>query len=105
MLKVEVGDSVVLYGQGYHGVTAADRVPIEGIVKFRLPDLNKSMVYISLNYSQWLYSAENRITTLSIMIDEIDNQNEVYEKVISLFDEKYRSDDLGRDDARTCAEH
>jgi ABC-type lipoprotein release transport system permease subunit len=89
LLKVEVGDSVVLYGQGYHGVTAADRVPIEGIVQFKLPDLNKSMVYISLNYSQWLYSAENRITTLSIMIDEIDNQNEVYDKVKSLFHEKY----------------
>jgi ABC-type lipoprotein release transport system permease subunit len=89
LLKVGVGDSVVLYGQGYHGVTAADRVPIKGIVKFRLPDLNKSMVYISLNYSQWLYSAENRITTLSIMIDEINNQNEVYDKVTSLFNEKY----------------
>ena len=89
LLKVGVGDSVVLYGQGYHGVTAADRVPIEGIVEFRLPDLNKSMVYISLNYSQWLYSADNRITSLSIMIDQIDNQNAVYENVKSLFDETY----------------
>jgi len=89
LLKVGVGDSVVLYGQGYHGVTAADRVPIEGIVKFRLPDLNKTMVYVSLDYSQWLYSADNRLTSLSIMIDEIDNQNVVYENVKSLFDEKY----------------
>jgi ABC-type lipoprotein release transport system permease subunit len=89
LLKVGVGDSVVIYGQGYHGVTAADRVPIEGIVEFRLPDLNRSMVYISLKYSQWLYSADNRITSLSIMIDKIDNQNLVYEKVKSLYDEKF----------------
>ena len=89
LLKADVGDSVVLYGQGYHGVTAADRVPVEGIVQFRLPDLNKTMVYTSLNYSQWLYSAQKRITTLSIMIDKIDNQNVVYDKVKFLFDEKH----------------
>jgi len=89
LLKVEVGDSVVLYGQGYHGVTAADRVPVEGIVKFKLPDLNKTMVYMTLNNSQWLYSANDRITSLSIMIDQIDNQDIVYENVKLLFDDNY----------------
>ena len=89
LLKVGIGDSVVLYGQGYHGVTAADRVPVEGIVKFKLPDLNKSMVYMTLNNSQWLYSAENRITSLSIMIDQIDKQDGVYENVKLLFDDNY----------------
>lgn len=89
LLKVAVGDSVVLYGQGYHGVTAADRVPVEGIVKFKLPDLNKSMVYMTLNNSQWFYSADNRITSLSIMIDQIDNQDVVYKNVKLLFDDNY----------------
>jgi ABC-type lipoprotein release transport system permease subunit len=89
LLKVDVGDSVVIYGQGYHGVTAADRVPIEGIVKFKLPDLNKMMVYLSMNYAQWLYSAPDRITTLSIMINHIDNQQIVYNKVTEMFDEQY----------------
>jgi len=89
LLKVEVGDSIVLYGQGYHGVTAADRVPVEGIVMFKLPELNKSMVYMTLNNSQWLYSAPNRITSLSIMIDQIDNQGIVYENVKLLFDNNY----------------
>jgi ABC-type lipoprotein release transport system permease subunit len=74
LLKVDVGDSVVIYGQGFHGVTAADRVPIEGIVKFKLPDLNKMM---------------DRITTLSIMINHIDNQQIVYDKVTDMFDENY----------------
>ena len=89
LLKVDVGDSVVIYGQGYHGVTAADRVPIEGIVKFKLPDLNKTMVYLSMTYAQWLFSAPDRITTLSIMINHIDNQQIVYDKVNDMFDEKY----------------
>ncbi|MCH7773621.1 MAG: ABC transporter permease [Bacteroidetes bacterium] len=89
LLKVEIGDSVVLYGQGYHGVTAAAQVEVEGIVKFTLPALNKTMVYLSLDYSQWLYAAPNRVTTLSIMIDEAKKINEVHVAVRNLFDEKY----------------
>jgi len=89
LLKVEIGDSVVLYGQGYHGVTAAAQVEVEAIVKFTLPALNKTMVYLSLDYSQWLYAAPNRVTTLSIMIDEAKKINEVHVAVSNLFDEKY----------------
>jgi ABC-type lipoprotein release transport system permease subunit len=88
-LKVEIGDSIVIYGQGYHGVTAAAQVQVDGIVKFTLPALNKSMVYLSLVYSQWLYSAANRITSLSLMIDEASELNEVHSQVNNLFDEKY----------------
>ena len=89
VLKVGIGDSVVLYGQGYHGVTAAAQVEVAGIVKFTLPALNKSMVYLSLNYSQWLYAAPNRVTTISIMISESKKINEVHLAVSDLFDEKY----------------
>jgi len=88
-LKVEIGDSIVLYGQGYHGITAAAQVQVDGIVKFTLPALNKSMVYLSLEYSQWLYSAPNRITSLSLMIDEASELDEVHSEVSNLFNEKY----------------
>ncbi len=89
VLKVGIGDSVVLYGQGYHGVTAAAQVEVEGIVKFTLPALNKTMVYLSLDYSQWLYSAPSRVTTISIMITEATKISEVHLAVSTLFDEKY----------------
>jgi len=89
VLKVGIGDSVVLYGQGYHGVTAAAQVEVEGIVKFTLPALNKTMVYLSLDYSQWLYAAPNRVTTISIMISEATKINEVHLAVSNLFDDKY----------------
>jgi len=89
LLKVEIGDSIVLYGQGYHGVTAAAQVEVEGIVKFTLPALNKTMVYLSLDYAQWLYAAPNRVTSLSIMIDQAKKINEVHLAVRNLFDEKY----------------
>jgi ABC-type lipoprotein release transport system permease subunit len=64
-------------------------VPIEGIIKFKIPELNKTMVYLSMKYAQWLYSATDRITTLSLMIDQIDNQRAVYDRVNEMFDENY----------------
>ena len=47
------------------------------------------MVYLSLEYSQWLYSAPNRITSLSLMIDETSELDEVHSEVSNLFNEKY----------------
>ena len=89
ILNVKVGDSVVIYGQGYHGVTAAAQVPVIGIIKFTLPDLNKAFTYLSLDYSQWLFSAPDRLTSLSIMIDNPKNLNEVKSEIKKIFDESF----------------
>jgi len=89
ILKVGVGDSVVIYGQGYHGVTAAAQIPIVGIVKFTLPELNKSFTYLSLPYAQWLFSAPERLTSLSIMIDNPKKLDEVKSDIQKIFDSKY----------------
>ena len=89
ILKVNVGDSVVIYGQGYHGVTAAAQIPIIGIVKFTLPELNKSFTYLSMNYAQWLFSAPDRLTSLSIMIDNIKHIDKVKSEIRNIFDKNY----------------
>jgi ABC-type lipoprotein release transport system permease subunit len=89
LLNADVGDTIVIYGQGYHGVTAAELVPVQGIVKFTLPELNKSFSYLSIPYAQWMYSAPDRITSLSIMIDSPKMLDEVSSKVRNLFDESY----------------
>ena len=92
LLNVDVGDTIVVYGQGYHGVTAAELVPIQGIVKFTLPELNKSFSYLAIPYAQWVYSAPNRLTSLSIMIespkmlDEINSRIKIIKvKTIEIF--------------------
>jgi ABC-type lipoprotein release transport system permease subunit len=75
-LGAGIGDSVVIYGQGYHGVTAAARVPVIGIVKSPLPDLDNATVHLPLEYGQWLFSAEGRLTSISFMVQspsEIDD--------------------------------
>ncbi|HCY75914.1 MAG TPA: ABC transporter permease [Ignavibacteriales bacterium] len=89
ILKVGVGDSVVIYGQGYHGVTAAAQIPITGIVKFTLPDLNKAFTYLTLNYAQWLFSAPERLTSLSIMIDNPNELNRIESQLKNIFNEDY----------------
>ena len=89
ILKVRVGDSVVIYGQGYHGVTAAEQIPIIGIVKFTLPELNKSFTYLSLPYAQWLFSAPERLTSLSIMIDNPKKLERVKSDIKKIFNSKY----------------
>jgi putative ABC transport system permease protein len=65
-LKLTVGDTLVLIGQGYHGISATGQYPILGLLHFASPELNKQMVFMPLAECQYLYSAENRLTSLVI---------------------------------------
>jgi len=85
LLNAGVGDTIVIYGQGYHGVTAAELVPVQGIVKFTLPELNKSFSYLSIPYAQWVFSAPGRTTSLSIMIDNPKSLDRITEKIRNIF--------------------
>jgi ABC-type lipoprotein release transport system permease subunit len=68
-LNLKVGDTLVLYGQGFHGVTAAGLFPIKGILKFPSPELNNQMVYLNIKSAQELFGATNRATSMIIMVD------------------------------------
>ncbi|HEY9113395.1 MAG TPA: FtsX-like permease family protein [Bacteroidales bacterium] len=69
-LKIGVGDTLVFYGQGYHGVMAAGLYPVKGILKFPSPELNKQFVYMELNTCQGFFSAPNRLTSLVLMVED-----------------------------------
>jgi ABC-type lipoprotein release transport system permease subunit len=69
-LKVDVGDSLVLYGQGYHGVMAAGIYPVRGILEFPSPELNKQFIYMDLNTCQSFFSAPKRLTSLVLMVKD-----------------------------------
>ena len=71
LLRLKVNDTLVILGQGYHGTSAAGKFPIKGLVKFASPELNKSMVYLPIKASQYLFSAPNLITTKVIDIENI----------------------------------
>jgi ABC-type lipoprotein release transport system permease subunit len=67
-LQLGVGDTIVVLGQGYHGLTAAGRYRVGGIVKFPSPDQNKTMVYMTIAQVQELTGADGRLTSLALMI-------------------------------------
>jgi len=84
-LKVKVGDTVVILGQGYHGMTAAGAFPVKGIIKFVQPDMNNMMTYIPLALAQELYATPGRLTSLSIMLANPDLMYKTREE-LSLID-------------------
>ena len=67
-LKVFVGDTIVLLGQGYHGISAAGKFEVKGILKHTNPSLNKQLVLIHLKQAQTLFSAPNMVTSVSVML-------------------------------------
>ncbi|HPT02939.1 MAG TPA: FtsX-like permease family protein [Bacteroidales bacterium] len=65
-LKVKAGDSVILMGQGYHGVTATGLFPVRGIIKMPSPDLDNKLIIMTLPAAQKLFDAEGKITSLVV---------------------------------------
>ncbi|WP_028111877.1 ABC transporter permease [Ferrimonas kyonanensis] len=61
-LSLSVGDQLVLYGQGYHGQTAAGLFPIRGILSFPMAGIDNQLVYMPLSLAQRLYGCEDRVS-------------------------------------------
>ncbi len=70
-MKIGIGDSLILYGSGYHGHIAAAALTVHGIVKLPLPQMNNQLAFLELKNAQFIYAAPGLITSLSIMIDNI----------------------------------
>ena len=68
-LKLDIQDTLVLISQGYHGVNAAGKYPVKGIVSFGSPELNATMVFLPLATAQWFYGAEGLLSTLVLDIE------------------------------------
>jgi len=69
-LDLGVGDTLIVLGQGYHGVSAAGKYPIQGLVSFGSPELNERLVYLPLEEARYLYGAYSRLTSLALDIDQ-----------------------------------
>lgn len=69
-LKVDVGDTLVLISQGYHGSNAAGLFVIEGILKFPNPVQNKQMICMPLKQAEWFYDLDKKLTSIAILLDD-----------------------------------
>ena len=82
-LKLEAGDTVVLLSQGYHGVGAAGKYPVRGIIKQPSPELDRTVVYMNISDCQDLFSAPDRLTSVVIMVKNNDEMPAVKNDLIS----------------------
>jgi putative ABC transport system permease protein len=73
-LKVAIGDSVILMGQGYHGVSATALFPIRGIIKMPAPDIDNKLIVMTIPTAQKFYGAEGKITSFVINLTDKSNR-------------------------------
>jgi len=83
-LKLGIGDSLVIIGQGFRGTSAVGKYLIKGILKYPTPDLNKSLVYMPLKTTQELFGAYARLTNWSIILKDSRNAEEVSQELASV---------------------
>lgn len=80
-LDVTVNDTIVLFGQGFHGTMAAGKYKIKGIIYLASPAMNNAFVYLPLAATQYFLSAENRSTSISLGIDDSENTAVITQKL------------------------
>ncbi|MFC2175923.1 ABC transporter permease [Bacteroidota bacterium] len=85
-LKINVGDTLVIIGQGYHGVSAAGKYEVVGFVKLPSPALNRSLVVMPLPLAQYLFSAENLLTGYTLVVDDTDRPEKATVGIIPQLD-------------------
>lgn len=92
-LGLGTGDTLVLLSQGYHGVTAAGKYAVEGVVTMPSPDLDNKIVYLPIDICQQLFGAEGMVTSLVLQVE--DNSYDAVEESVqrigrSLPEDKWR---------------
>ncbi len=85
-LRVGIGDSVVLIGQGYHGTNAVGIYPVSGIMKFPVPEQNNSTIYLPLKEAQWLYATGDLLSSLSLVIDKANHVDRIVKDISAKID-------------------
>jgi ABC-type lipoprotein release transport system permease subunit len=69
-LKINIGDTLIMIGQGYHGASAAGKFPVRGIIRHVSPELDKMIVYLDLNICQDFLSSSGKCTSLVVNISD-----------------------------------
>lgn len=88
-LEVSVNDTIVLFGQGFHGVMAAGKYKIKGIIHLASPEMNAAFVYLPLTATQSFLSAENRLTSVSLGIDDPENTDAIAQNIKAIIGQQY----------------
>jgi ABC-type lipoprotein release transport system permease subunit len=89
-LKVAIGDTVILMGQGYHGASAAGIFPVRGIIKMPSPDIDNRLIIMTITAAQKFFDEEGKITSLSVNLTSKSHRimSEVQKKINLILTDK-----------------
>ena len=85
-LRIGVGDTVALMGQGYHGTTAVGLFPVRGIVTLIIPEMDKGFVYTTIPAAQKYIDMPDGYSGILLSIDKDDNLEKLRQEVIAHVD-------------------
>ncbi|HKJ41386.1 MAG TPA: FtsX-like permease family protein [Sunxiuqinia sp.] len=88
-LDVNVGDTLVLISQGYHGASAAALFPVRGILKFPAPTMNNLGGYIDIKAAQNFFSVPNKYTSLVLMVNDYSNVSKAKRHLVAQLGDHY----------------
>ena len=80
-LKLSVGDTLVLLSQGYQGLSAAGLFPVTGILKFGIPQMNNSILYLPLETAQQFYGISGRLTSIALLTENPKKTDQIVSKI------------------------
>lgn len=88
-LSIGVGDTLVLLGQGFRGMSAAAAYPVTGVMKFGLPQMNNNMVYLPMGSARDFYAAYDRVTSIVLLLHNPKEVHTVVRELKAEFGEEY----------------
>ncbi len=83
-LNLNIGDTLVMISQGYHGISANGLFEIIGIMSSPNPEFNKRMVYLDINEAREFYSAYGISTALVVMTNDHYKVNHIKNEIANL---------------------
>ena len=88
-LNLAVGDTLILLGQGYHGMSANDALTVKGIAEYGNPEMNRAMVFVPLETAQYMYAAMGRLTAAAIILENPREVQSINKEIASLMPDDY----------------
>lgn len=85
-LKISVGDTLVLLGQGHWGQSAVGAYPVKGIVKMPAPDIDRQIVFMPLLLARDYFSFPNGLTSIVVKFKDSDYTQAICDELNSKLD-------------------
>lgn len=76
-LHIEIGDTLVLLGQGHWGQSAIGAFPVKGVVKMLAPEIDRQIIYMPLKLAQEYFSFENGASSIVVKFEDANRTVEI----------------------------